>query len=447
MFQVKFLFVSLLAFGLKEINGIDLYCNQMTSSSSCSFDNQVLGATDTATFRLSTLLRSDLVQSIYLNYYVAKSSSFYYVPASLFSYFYRAILLAFSNGKIQEIRSNTFLSATNLLYLYLNQNNISTLGPDAFKGAQSLTHLDLSFNQLSSIDVNAFRGLSKLTYLYLQNNKLTTLNSQTFAPFSSLLYLYLRNNQISSLDKDIFRNVTNLSQLSLSYNALQTLDATIFSSNAKLLTISLNGNKINSLSTTMFQSFYNTSLTLDLGCNLCINQYFASGSLLDVAQQQALESALDTCNTSLLVKVLNCDGTASSSACSFDNQVLGINDTASFTVSSGLTPVSIQYINLNSNVANSTSFYFIPAALFTYFPNVINLSFIYGNIQEIRSNTFLNATNLQYLYLNSNNISTLGSDAFKGAQSLYSLDLSFNQLSSIDVNAFRGLSRETRGAV
>jgi Leucine-rich repeat (LRR) protein len=97
------------------------------------------------------------------------------------------------------------------------------------------------------------------------------------------------------LDKDTFRNSTSLVELFLDNNSLQTLDATIFSNNSNLLTLFLGSNKINSLSSTMFQSFYNTSLALDLTNNLCINQNFSSGSLLDVTQQLALESALETC--------------------------------------------------------------------------------------------------------------------------------------------------------
>ncbi len=195
---------------------------------------------------------------------------------------------------------NTFLNATNLQNLYLNSNNISALAGDAFYGAQNLNTLDLSNNQLSSIDVNAFRGLSKLSKLYLYSNKLTTLNSQTFAPLSSLNSLYLNNNQIRSLDKDIFRSLTNLAYLYLGFNSLQTLDATIFSNNKKLITISLYGNKINALSSKMFQSFYNTSLALDLRSNPCIDQNFATGSLLNVTKQLALESALETCNKQYL---------------------------------------------------------------------------------------------------------------------------------------------------
>jgi Leucine-rich repeat (LRR) protein len=267
-----------------------------SSSSTCSFDSQVLGINDTVTLTVSSGLTPASIYYVNLNSNLAKSSSFYYIPASLFTFFPNVINMNFYFGNVQEIRSNTFLNATKLQALQLNQNNISAVEPDAFKGAENLLLLDLGYNQLSSIDVNAFRGLSKLQYLYLYNNKLTTLNSQTFAPLSSLYYVLMYNNQISSLDKDIFRNSTNLAYLYMDSNFLQTLDATIFSSNKKLLYLSLYGNKITALSNKMFQSFYNTSLALDLRSNLCINQNFASGFLRNVTQQLALESALEICN-------------------------------------------------------------------------------------------------------------------------------------------------------
>jgi insulin-like growth factor-binding protein complex acid labile subunit len=290
----------LLAFGLKVIDGKVLNCVGLTTlPNTCSFDYKVLGVNDTATFTITGLTPA-ATYNIYLNWNVAKSTSFYYIPASLFTYFPNAYLTNFYSGNVQEIRSNTFLNATKLHDLYLDSNNISALGADAFKGAQNLYILDLSNNQLSSIDVNAFRGLSKLNYLYLNYNKLTTLNSQTFAPLSSLNTLYLGNNQISSLDKDIFRNLTNLCYLIASYNSLQTLDATIFSNNTKLLSLSLNSNKINALSFKMFQQFYNNLLALDLRNNLCIDQNLGSGFLLNVTKQRVLESALEICNKQYL---------------------------------------------------------------------------------------------------------------------------------------------------
>jgi Leucine-rich repeat (LRR) protein len=297
MIQVKFLILSLFAFGLKEIDGKVFNCAALASSSTaCTFDNQVLGINDTATFTVSSGRTPSAINNVYINWNVANSTSFYYIPASLFVFFPNEYRLYFDNGNIQEIRNNTFLSATKLIILSLSFNNISSLGPDTFKGAENLIELNLGYNQLSSIDVNAFRGLSKLNFLRLGFNKLTTLNSKTFAPLSSLNRFSLGYNQISSLDKDIFRNLTNLGQLYLNNNSLQALDATIFLNNKKLTKLFLNDNKINALSNKMFQSFYNTSLELDLRSNLCIDQDFASGFLLNVTQQRALESALETCN-------------------------------------------------------------------------------------------------------------------------------------------------------
>jgi Leucine-rich repeat (LRR) protein len=339
MIQIKFFIVSLLAAGLKVIDGKVFNCAALTSTSpnTCSFDSQVLGINDTATFTVSSGPPSN-IQYAFFNYKVARSTSFYYIPASLFTYFPNVIYILFTFGNIQEIRSNTFLSATKLQYLYLWQNNISVLGPDSFKGAQILIQLDLSNNQLSSIDVNAFRGLSKLKNLYLSSNKLTTLNPQTFAPLSSLNLLYLGNNQISSLDKNIFRNLTNLLELYLNNNTLQTLDATIFSSNRILLTIYLSNNKINALSSKMFQSFYNTSLTLDLTNNLCINQNFAGDFLRNVTQQRALESALEICNKQF---VANNPG----------NSSLLLKDLANL-LQNFLTDMSSSVLNLNNVLTN-----------------------------------------------------------------------------------------------
>jgi hypothetical protein len=86
MFQVKFLIVSFLAVGLKEIDGKILTCAAYYTSS-YSFDNQVLGINDTANIALSSRLTPASIQYVYFNSFVAKSVSFYYIPASLFTFF------------------------------------------------------------------------------------------------------------------------------------------------------------------------------------------------------------------------------------------------------------------------------------------------------------------------------------------------------------------------
>ncbi len=96
-------------------------------------------------------------------------------------------------GNVQEIRSNTFLNAKNLQYLYLQYNSISAL------------ELDLCYNQLSSIDASAFRGQFNLGNLWLKHFagkcvdflifKINSLSSKMFQLFyNTSLALNLRNN-------------------------------------------------------------------------------------------------------------------------------------------------------------------------------------------------------------------------------------------------------------
>jgi Leucine-rich repeat (LRR) protein len=136
-------------------------------------------------------------------------------------------------------------------------------------------------------------------------------------------------------------------------------------------------------------------------------------------------------------KVLTCSE-AFNPACTFENQVLGANDVATFAVSPGLNPakITVVYFNLQSSLS---SIYYIPASIFTYFPNLSGLGFLEANLQEIRRNTFLNAKNLESFSSSKGNIPTLEADTFKGATKLSSLELGTNQMKSIDVNAFRGL--------
>jgi hypothetical protein len=80
-------------------------------------------------------------------------------------------------------------------------------------------------------------------------------------------------------------------------------------------------------------------------------------------------------------KVLNCAAIASKpNSCSFDRQVLGVKDEATFTLSGkDLTRGAIVnnlYFNYNDYMT-STLFYCIPSSLFNFFPNVINMYFSY----------------------------------------------------------------------
>jgi Leucine-rich repeat (LRR) protein len=141
-------------------------------------------------------------------------------------------------------------------------------------------------------------------------------------------------------------------------------------------------------------------------------------------------------------KVFYCEDTSDliGEGCRVYSAQLGADETATFQMTDGFSPYGILNIQFYFTLSPS-SVYYIPASLFTYFVTLENLQMNNVKMQEIRSNTFLNAANLQFLVLSSNEISTLGADVFKGANELNTIYLDSNQLSAIDSNAFRGLSK------
>jgi hypothetical protein len=328
MVRLFFLIVCLLVYSVNVINGNILTCD-ILNETECIVEHPYLGANDDAIIELPPGLSSYDILTVYFNPLAKPSSSVYYIPASLFTYFPNLYGLGIYTASVQEIRNNTFLNATNLQWLGLSGNNISTLGADVFRGANELSTIYLDSNQLSSIDPNAFRALSKLAELYLDNNRIVTLDSQTFS------------------------SLTNLETLSLSFNALQTLDATIFSNNAKLQFLYLNDNKINELSSQTFRVIYNNSFSLDLRNNVCVNASF-NGSPFDATAQQSLESALDTCNYNYF------PNTTTPLPITNSNQLL--NDLAAFgqnlfaAMSSSISNINNALSNFTASVANITKY-------------------------------------------------------------------------------------------
>jgi Leucine-rich repeat (LRR) protein len=125
-------------------------------------------------------------------------------------------------------------------------------------------------------------------------------------------------------------------------------------------------------------------------------------------------------------------------SCNFRDAVLNSGEEASFIASNfgpGETVANITELDFQTS-----TIHYVPASIFTYFIKLLWLQISSCNLQEIRNNTFENATELEYLNFYENQITTLKADTFRGATLLESIDFRRNQISHIDVNAFRGLS-------
>lgn len=77
--------------------------------------------------------------------------------------------LYLQNNKLVKIEKLPQLPS--LMFLWLDDNNITTINKEAFKNCFLLTDIRLDHNQIEYIDKETFKDLSDLTSIYLHNNK------------------------------------------------------------------------------------------------------------------------------------------------------------------------------------------------------------------------------------------------------------------------------------
>ncbi|XP_036355417.1 slit homolog 1 protein-like isoform X2 [Octopus sinensis] len=117
---------------------------------------------------------------------------------------------------------------TNVEYLYLFGNNISTIKEGVFTGLSNLKTVDLYENNISTIKEGTFTGLSNLKELDLRWNNISTIKEGLFTGLSNLKTLGLRNNKISRIEKEMFQGLHNLEKLSLSFNKISRIEKEMF---------------------------------------------------------------------------------------------------------------------------------------------------------------------------------------------------------------------------
>ncbi|XP_059819683.1 transforming growth factor beta activator LRRC32 isoform X2 [Hypanus sabinus] len=209
------------------------------------------------------------------------------------------VYLDLSYNEITSIPWDLFRSMKSLRFLNLSKNCLQSFVVDEMNVLNSLVRLDLSSNALQNLLLSS-RGFHHLKYLYLQDNYLQSLPSNIFSSLSSiqilslqnnnisvcqgipryesptddcmffseittLRYLYLHNNNIKYLPPHAFHQ-TPLSELDLSLNPGIHIHPEGFSGLEFPLTyLSLGGNGLSSLS--MNLSHFNNLRTLDVSNN------------------------------------------------------------------------------------------------------------------------------------------------------------------------------------
>ena len=152
--------------------------------------------------------------------------------------------LDLSNNHFRTIRSNKFLSLTNLTTIRFSGNQISTIEPGAFNGVFLLQYLYLDANVIDTIQANTFYSLVYLIDLRLHNNKISTLQPGAFEGIFRLRKLYLHANELSVLRADTFLPLGQLTYLYLSQNRMTTIENGTFNGLVELCCLYLQHNKL-----------------------------------------------------------------------------------------------------------------------------------------------------------------------------------------------------------
>lgn len=187
--------------------------------------------------------------------------------------------------------------AGNLMWLYLQNNQITRLPRYAFSSFTRLSLLEMSGNRDLFMPSDAFQGLSFLFILQMANCGIENLNHRWFDDLRDLTFLEIDSNGISELPVEIF-NLPSLEHLGMAINRISRLDLRSFGGHAgEFVHIDAENNQINAIDRQFFVNARNLDTFLLAG-NVCNNNNF-----IDVRQNrdnvmQILEPCFNNFNAS-----------------------------------------------------------------------------------------------------------------------------------------------------
>ncbi|KAK2859029.1 hypothetical protein Q5P01_003649 [Channa striata] len=181
--------------------------------------------------------------------------------------------LYLQNNLIEVLPADAFRNATQLRWLNLNHNKITSEGVEegVLNGMSHLAHLymdtiycqhlRLSRNRISKIPAGVFIGLDKLNLLDLQGNKLMddAVTEVSLKGLNNLVQINLAKNQLTSMPLGLPPTTT---QLFLDGNNIEKIPAGYFKGLPKVAFLRLNHNKLGSSGVP--KNVFNVSSILDL---------------------------------------------------------------------------------------------------------------------------------------------------------------------------------------
>nr|XP_055064737.1 leucine rich repeat transmembrane neuronal 4 like 1 [Misgurnus anguillicaudatus] len=178
--------------------------------------------------------------------------------------------LILSSNRISQLHNITFHGAPNLRSLDLSYNKLQELQPGQFFGLRKLQNLHLRSNGLTTIPVRAFLECRSLEFLDLGYNRLRVVTRTAFLGLSRLMELHLEHNQFSRINFFLFPRLVNLRALYLQWNRIRAVNQGLPWSWYTLQKLDVSGNEIQTLDPVVFQCLPNLQV-LNLESNKLAN--------------------------------------------------------------------------------------------------------------------------------------------------------------------------------
>lgn len=131
-------------------------------------------------------------------------------------------MLTLTGNYISHISKKFTDNVPNLRYIYLGENDLSTIEAGTMKQFSAAEIIDLSYNKLPEITVDLFNGMENLQHLNLESNSIKEIASGAFST-TPLLLLWLPHNCLTSVTPNMFQGTPFLKQVSLAYNNIQNI--------------------------------------------------------------------------------------------------------------------------------------------------------------------------------------------------------------------------------
>lgn len=146
------------------------------------------------------------------------------------------------NNQISSIKEGVFDNATDLVWIIMHKNQLTSdkLGKNVFSKLKNLQKLYLNTNDLTTVPENL---PTSLVDLRINNNKITQLSDNTFKGMVDLSHLHLQGNDIKEVG-GAFKSLDSLIVLDLSRNSLEKVPESL---PGKLQQLYLNFNLIASV--------------------------------------------------------------------------------------------------------------------------------------------------------------------------------------------------------